>query len=284
MILLSTGSLYTRPIVQVFAWAAEAGFDGIELLVDVRPETRDLGHLRRCMEKHGLPVPVVHVPFHSQPTPEWGADSVGRVLATARLARSLDAGLVVVHLPLWHERTFARWLLEELPHLEQELELTLAVENLPAKCWLFPGLRIRCWPFVFREQTQRGLLARALRAVTRPDRRFNTAEELARFDHVVFDTTHWARRGDVFDFWERLRERVVHIHIANYSAGSGHRLAWDGDVEMCKLLNKFRRDGYAGHLTAELCPMALGDPDENLVRARLTSTVKWLGSATSEVG
>jgi sugar phosphate isomerase/epimerase len=194
MILLSTGSLYTRPIAQVFAWAAEACFDGIELLVDVRPETRDAAHVRECMTEHGLPVPVVHVPFHSQPTPEWGADSVGRVLATARLAKSLDAGLVVVHLPLWNEHVFARWLLEELPQVEQEVELTLAVENLPAKRWLVPGLHIRCWPFVFRERARSVPLGRFLRWVGRPDRRFNTPKELGCFGHVVFDTTHWARR------------------------------------------------------------------------------------------
>ena len=279
MLLLSTGSLYTQPVARVFAWAAEAGFEGVELLVDVRPETRDPGHLRRCIEAEGLPVPVVHVPFHSQPTPEWGADSIGRVLATARLAGELAAGLVVVHLPLWHERRFARWLREELPRVEEEMGLVLAVENLPAKRWLLPGLRLRRWPFLLGERPRGGALGALLHRISRPDRRFNTPEELARFEHVVFDTTHWARRGDVFAFWEKLRHRVVHIHVANYARGSGHRLPCDGDIDMGRFIRSAYASGYRGHLTAELCPRALGDPCERVIRQRLSDTARWLRAA-----
>ena len=279
MLLLSTGSLYTKPIAQVFTWAQEAGFDGVELLVDRRPETRDRRHIQSCMKQTALPVPVVHVPFHSQPTAEWGTDSVDRVLATAALAQELGARLVVVHLPLWRERRFARWLLEELPTAENRLELVLAVENLPAKRWLRLVPHFRRWPFLFREQSSQGPLGRLLTAISHPDRRLNTAEELARFGHVVFDTTHWARRGDVSKFWARLKGRVAHIHIANYAAGRGHRLPWDGEIDMCNFLNKVQEDGYGGHLTAELCPRALGDPDEEVVRNRLSEVAAWLRSA-----
>lgn len=282
MLLLSTGSLYTRPLRQVFAWAAEAGFEGMELLVDERLETRDLEKVRRYMEESGLPVPVVHMPFHSKRTPEWGRGSVERVLATARLAKELGAGLVVLHLPLWHEHRFASWLREELPGAERELGLTLAVENLPANRWLLPGLRIRRWPFLFRERRRPSALSRLLLPVTRPDKRFNTAEELATFEHVVFDTCHWAARGDVFAVWEALKGRVVHIHLANTAGTAEHRLPWDGETDLGRFLRKAKADGYAGHLTAELCPQALGDPAEDTVRRRLAETVQWfrrLGSS-----
>ncbi len=278
MLCLSTGSLFTRPVAQVFAWAAEAGFDGVELLVDDRPETRDREYVQRCMRETGLPVPVVHVPFHSRVTPEWGADSVERVLATARLAKSLGAELVVVHLPLWRERRFTRWLQEDLPQAERELAVTLAVENLPAKRWLIPGLRIFRWPFFLDERPAGTLLGRLLDAVSQPDRRFNTVEELAEFKHVVFDATHWAVRGDVFDIWDRLKGRVAHLHLGNYSSGSGHRLLWDGDVDMERFVRMVRAEGYQGHLTAELCPAALGDPCEETARARLAETLRWLRS------
>jgi sugar phosphate isomerase/epimerase len=275
MLLLSTGSLYTRPLGQVFAWAAEAGFEGMELLVDARPETRDLGKVRQYMEESGLPVPVVHMPFHSQRTPEWGTGSVERVLATARLAKELGAGLVVLHLPLWHEHRFASWLWEELRGAERELGLTLAVENLPANRWLLPGLRIRRWPFLFRERRRPSTLSRLLLPVTRPDKRFNTAEELATFEHVAFDTCHWAARGDVFAVWEVLKGKVVHIHLANTAGTAEHRLPWDGEADLGRFLRKVKADGYAGHLTAELCPQALGDPDEDAVRRRLAEAAQW---------
>ena len=54
----------------------------------------------------------------------------------------------------------------------------------------------------------------------RREARFNTAAELAEFEHVVFDVTHWSRRGDVGTLWEQLRHAVVHVHLANDSAQS----------------------------------------------------------------
>jgi sugar phosphate isomerase/epimerase len=281
MLLLSTGSLYTRPLRQVFAWAREAGFDGVELLVDARRETRDAQNVRRCMAESGLPVPVLHMPFHSQRTPEWGRDSVERVRATARLAKEVGAGLVVLHLPLWPERRFARWLLEQLPQEEEEFGLSLAVENLPATRWLLPGLRVRRWPFLFREQRQPGALSRFLLAMTRPERRFNTAEELARFGHVVFDTCHWAAHGDVFAAWEVLKGSVVHIHLANAVGSAEHRLPWDGEADLHRFLAKVRADGYAGHITGEFCPEALGDPAEDTVRHRLAESARWFRQVDS---
>jgi len=279
VLLLSTGSLYTQPLARVFEWGKAAGFDGIELLVDRRPETRDLDHVKSLASQAGLPVPVVHAPFHSQPTPEWGPDSVDRVLGAARLGKALGAGLVVVHLPLWRERVFARWLVEELADVEDELGLALAVENLPAKRQLIPGVGLRGWPFRFREPDDTTLWGRVLTKITRPGMRFNTVEELAGFEHVVFDVTHWARRGDIFRSWEGLRHAVAHIHLSNYSDRGGHRAFWDGSLDIQKFLRRVLADGYAGHFTAELCPQALGDPDEPTVVDRLARTVGWFASA-----
>ena len=275
MLLLSTGSLYTQPVARVFAWAREAGFEGIELLVDDRPESQDVAHVRRCVEETGLPVPVVHVPFHSRVIPEWGTDSVDRALLTAELARELGAGMVVLHLPLWREERFARWIVEERPQAEKKLGLALAVENLPAKRWLVPGPRIFRWPFLFHERRGDTYFGRLLHALSQPDFRFNTAEELCQFNHVVFDVTHWARRGDVFGFWETLKGRVVHIHVSNYSPQRGHAVPWEGEVNLVRFLEKVRADGYQGHFTAELCPQTLGDPKEDEVRARLRTVVQW---------
>ena len=61
--ILSTGSLYNYRIDRVFALAAEAGFDGIELLIDHRWDTRQSDYLRQLMGKPsaadpGPPQPV----------------------------------------------------------------------------------------------------------------------------------------------------------------------------------------------------------------------------------
>ena len=85
MIALSTGSLYTYGTARVFELAAEAGFDGIEVLCDHRPDTRDPDYLRRLSTEHGLPIVALHNPF-SHALSAWPGDQWGRLKRTvARL-------------------------------------------------------------------------------------------------------------------------------------------------------------------------------------------------------
>ena len=60
MIVLSTGSLYTYGTGRVFQLAAEAGFDGIEVLIDNRPDTYQVGYLRHLSRENDLPIMALH--------------------------------------------------------------------------------------------------------------------------------------------------------------------------------------------------------------------------------
>ena len=53
--IFSTGSLYTYGTERCFALAARVGFDGIELMVDDRWDTRREQHLHRLMNRYALP-------------------------------------------------------------------------------------------------------------------------------------------------------------------------------------------------------------------------------------
>ena len=80
--ILSTGSLYNYSIDRVFAFAAEAGFDGIEMLIDHRWDTRQADYLRHLMESHSLPIPALHSPF-SRNCSGWGETEYGAIARTA---------------------------------------------------------------------------------------------------------------------------------------------------------------------------------------------------------
>ncbi len=98
MIILSTGSLYNYGIVRVFALAAETGFDGVEVLVDGRWDSRDPAYLRRLSSDCGLPIAALHSPFVPD-VQDWPSDQLGRFKHTVRLAQELGVPLVVTHLP-----------------------------------------------------------------------------------------------------------------------------------------------------------------------------------------
>ncbi|MBE9470562.1 MAG: sugar phosphate isomerase/epimerase, partial [Chloroflexi bacterium] len=98
MIALSTGSLYSYGTARVFELAAKAGYDGIEVLVDHRWDTRQPAYLRRLSADYGLPIVAVHSPFVVE-VPDWPFDQLGRLRRTATLAQEVGASMVVTHLP-----------------------------------------------------------------------------------------------------------------------------------------------------------------------------------------
>jgi sugar phosphate isomerase/epimerase len=215
MIALSTGSLYSYGTARVFELAAKAGYDGIEVLVDHRWDTRQPAYLRRLSADYGLPIVAVHSPFVVE-VPDWPFDQLGRLRRTATLAQEVGASMVVTHLPFrfhtiggyWHgyrprrfrlpvplprREPYYHFLCNGLAELEAETGITIGVENMPSKQFL--GLRINgYW--------------------------FNSPAELDRFPHLTLDTTHLGTWGlDPLAVYEQLRERVVHVHIRHDPPG-----------------------------------------------------------------
>ena len=272
MLALSTGSLYTYGLERVFGLAREAGFDGIEVLVDGRWDTRQADYLRHLVERHGLPVVSLHCPFHLIGVPGWEQDPLWRLTRTVELAEALGARVVVAHPPLgwlcislrvtgasnkrdfwvglplsWLVgRSYARWLYDELESFQMGTEVTVAVENMPRR-------RI-------------GRLSFDLYQMTR-------LESLERFRYLTLDTTHLATHGiDIIQTYERLAGRVAHVHLSNYN-GREHRLLHDGHLPLAEFLRCLSQDGYRGIVTLELQPDVLGDGDEGRVLANLQVAV-----------
>jgi len=257
VIALSTGSLYSYGTARVFELAAEAGYDGIEVLVDHRWDGRQPAYLRRLTADYGLPIVAVHSPFVAE-VHDWPADQLGRLRRTVALAREVGTSTVVTHLPFrvyaitghWHgyrprrfflpvplprREPYCHFMHNGLAELEAEAGVTIGVENMPSKRFL--GLRLNgYW--------------------------FNSPAELSRFPHLTLDTTHLGTWGlDPLVVYERLRERVVHVHLSNYD-GREHRSPPDGRLPLAELLHRLARDGYQGAITVETDPSALDAGDE----------------------
>ena len=100
-LLFSTGSLHLRETSECFRWAAQAGFDGIEVLVDQRYSTRDPIFLNRLSQQHNIPILAVHNPFFYNLS-DWpdGSDPIAVIQKSVELAEEVNARVVVIHLPL----------------------------------------------------------------------------------------------------------------------------------------------------------------------------------------
>lgn len=262
--ILSTGSLYNYSVDRVFALAAEAGFDGIEMLIDHRWDTRQADYLQHLMESHSLPIPAFHSPF-SRNCSGWGETEYGAIARTAELAYELGAQVVVHHLPMrfGHAflqaagrnlllpnpfdsgRQYATWLSEGYAALQTSTDVLLCIENLPAVRFL--GRRVN--PARWNAHSRK------------------TLDDIARFPHITLDTTHLGTWGlDPLEAYDHWGQRVKHVHLSNFD-GSEHRRPEDGSLRLGALLSRMAADGYSYSISLELQPDALeaGAPDSRIV-------------------
>jgi sugar phosphate isomerase/epimerase len=109
----------------------------------------------------------------------------------------------------------------------------------------------------------------------------NTFEALSQMPHLTLDTTHMGTWGhDVLDAYERLKKRIVHVHLSDFD-GHEHRLPGTGRLPLAGLLRRLSQDGYKGTVTLELGPEVLEAEDEGRVRAHLQQAVAFWREHTS---
>jgi sugar phosphate isomerase/epimerase len=266
--LLSTGSLYTYGLSRCFALAADAGFDGMELLIDERWDTRQSAYVRSLMDRYGLPVRVVHSPF--RPIHGWAIEEETRIRKSAALAGALDAEVVVHHLPvrfgyglvtlgtrrwilplpMWPMgRAYRTWIEDGYVAFQQETAPTLCIENMPARHTLGRRWNAHHW---------------------------NTVPAFIRFESVTMDTTHLGTWDlDPAAVYETWGARVKHVHLSNFD-GREHRRPESGHLDLGRLLTVLKASDYDGAVTLELSPqgLAAGCPDDEM-RDRLAASLAW---------
>ncbi|MFP4323045.1 MAG: sugar phosphate isomerase/epimerase family protein [Anaerolineales bacterium] len=266
-LIFSTGSLYTHDLAFAFEVAAEAGFDGVELMLDERYCTRDPDYVQALSAQYNLPVLVVHTPF-SPRLPGWRAGQIERIEQARALAEQLGAQTQVLHLPsiigrgtlragrfarhfpAMHPTAITRgWIKRTLPAVQKTTPVRIALENMP----MFHAFG-RAWNNTL----------------------WNTiAEWSLSHDYLTLDTTHWGTFGlDPLRAYEAAEGRVVNIHLSNYGVGIEHRLPQDGALDLAGFLRAVAASGYRGTVCTELSPRALHfDKGLAEIRARLTETV-----------
>lgn len=279
--ILSTGSLYNYSVDRVFALAAEAGFDGIEMMVDERWDTRQADYLKLVSSTHALPIHAVHSPFNRN-CRGWGETEFGAIARSAELAAELGAQVVVHHLPMRvslaflqtnrrtirlpnpfdrGHRQYVAWLIGSYQALQASTGVLLCIENMP---------------------TLRALGMRVNPAIWNPHSRA-TLDQIARFPNITLDTTHLGTWGlDPLEAYNRWGERVKHVHLSNFD-GSEHRRPEDGSLRLDAFLARLAAERYSYSVTLELQPDALdaGAPDERVV-ALLRGSLEYCRRAASE--
>jgi sugar phosphate isomerase/epimerase len=224
----STGPFFMFPLEETFELLAEAGYDGVELMITQDRLTQDPHRMAAVARRYGLPVPAIHGPFLLATWLVYGADPKAKLERCVEFAEAARVSTIVIHPPYRWQVGYAAWLNERIVQIRQQTGITVAVENM------FP-----VWMNGRRLPFQSGI----------------ELEELAQYPYVTLDLSHLAVAGvDILEAYERLGERVVHVHVSN-NAGRGrdtHAGLDDGVLPVPTFLKGLTASGFSGGITLEL--------------------------------
>jgi sugar phosphate isomerase/epimerase len=282
---LSTGTLYPYPLRWVLSWARQAGFDGVELVVNPEAIARGGAAMRRLAEAEGVPILSVHPTVI--PLPGW-RERGGGMEPTIRLAREAGAGVVVMHTPrverldekegLCYQRRIEAW----------QNQIVGANQDLQGSGWR--GLRLAVENKAVRRKAD---LEYALTPLDRL-RAFADRYDLG----LVLDTTHAGSAGDdLLRAWRVFEGRLVNVHLSDMGGWvplgaippvrallGQHRFPGAGDLALAELLADLASSGYSGPVTLEVGPVAVRAWWPPAVRRRLAQAIAWMRQAAGERG
>ncbi len=241
-VVFSTGSLYPFGLERVYGWAAEAGFDGVEVMMDERWDTHQDFYLGDLAQRHGLPILALHPPLRRG---AWGLGPEETLVRVARLASKIEVPVVVAHPPP-PGRALERWKAGPLREAREQ-GVAVAVENMP---------RSEARGF-FRVRRQRCSLP----------------EHLVGIGDVTLDTSHaGASRVDLLRAHAILSGQLRHVHLSDSNLELGrdeHRLPGKGRLPLKPFLAALVAGDYRGAVSLELKPWPLGAPDPETILERM---------------
>lgn len=242
---LSTASVYPENTQAAFRYAAELGYDGVELMVWAEPASQDIATVQSYAKRYGVPVLAVHAPCLLISQRVWGADPVAKLERSVRTAEALGADTVVVHPPFRWQRRYARGFAEQVGELEAHHPVKVAVENM------FP-MRADT---LFREGSVRRLERRAGPgpAVSAFSPSYDPTD--IGFDHYTLDLSHTATAGaDALELAARMGSGLMHLHLADGrgAANDEHLVPGEGTQPCAQLCEHLVHTGFTGHAVAEI--------------------------------
>jgi sugar phosphate isomerase/epimerase len=154
-------------------------------------------------------------------------------------AADANIPVVVVHPPYRWQRAFRRWLVEDLPGLEERTGIAVAVENM------FP-VRVAGRDVTFHSNQD--------------------LEELEGLPHLVLDTSHAAvAKHDLVEVRKLFGERLRHVHLSD-NAGKGwdsHLPPGEGVLDLDAFLEDLAASEFDGAVSLEVdLRPSLGHPHE----------------------
>ena len=227
-VLFSSAAFFARPLAETFRLVAEAGYQGVEVMVTKDPASQDPRQMRALAKEYGLTIGALHAPSLLLTRKVWGTDPIGKIDRALEVAQDAEIPVVVTHPPYRWQWAYRRWIEDHLPDLAQHTGVTLAIENM------FP-LRMG----------ERGVTFHANQDL----------DDLEGLPDLVLDTSHAAvAQHDLLDVRRRFGDRLRHVHLSD-NAGKGwdsHLPPGEGVLALDAFLSELAVHGYRGSVSLEV--------------------------------
>ncbi|MFC6153990.1 sugar phosphate isomerase/epimerase family protein [Nocardioides yefusunii] len=246
---LSTISVFPESTAAGFGYAAELGYDSVEVMVGMDRLAQQASALAQLVDHHQMPVSAVHAPCLLWTQRVWGTEPWGKLERSAKLAQVLGAPSVVVHPPFRWQKEYAAGFAGGIARLEDETGIDFCVENM--------------YPW---RATARG---RDLRGMEMYLPHWDTS--LGPYAHTTIDVSHAAIAGDdVIAMAERMGSRLQHIHLTDGtgSAKDEHLVPGRGHMQVDAFLRHLVATGFDGNVVVEITTRKADSREERLADLR----------------
>ncbi|QIS24685.1 TIM barrel protein [Nocardia terpenica] len=239
--------MYPENTEAAFRYAAELGYDGIELMVWAEPASQSIATVQGYMHRYGIPVLAIHAPCLLISQRVWGADPIAKLERSVHTAEALGAATVVVHPPFRWQRRYADGFADQVAELEENGPVAVAVENM----------------FPMRADS---LLGRGGGAARRLERRGGPGLSVTAFSpsydptdtgfrHYTLDLSHTATAGtDALALAARMGSGLTHLHLADGrgAAHDEHLVPGEGTQPCAQVCAALLDNGFRGQAVVEV--------------------------------
>lgn len=225
---LSTVSVYPEGTARGFAYAAQLGYDAVEVMVGVDGISQNIEAVKQLSEHHEIPISAVHAPCLLFTQRVWGTEPWGKLQRSAEMAHEVGAETVVVHPPFRWQREYAAGFVDGIAALEHSTGLRYAVENM--------------YPW---------------RASKRSVEMYLPSRDPSQQDYAntTIDLSHAAIAGDdVIEMAKRMGPSLRHIHLTDGtgSAKDEHLVPGRGVMRAAEFLRYLAGSGFDGEIVLEI--------------------------------